>query len=260
MPNPDRPSVALVVGASRGIGFALAENLLSSEKYNKVFATYRGRDGGPGLNALAQDFPRKLELLEFDAEEESSYAVLGRTLTQKVSHLDLLISNIGVLGSDEKSQKPRGPERKIAELSKDWLMRSFEINALPFPLLVQALEPLLIQSRSPRLAALSAKVGSLADNRTGGWYSYRSSKAALNMLTLCLSIEFRRLHKESIVVALHPGTTETDMTQEFIASARKKYRVHSPQETAKNLMGVIDNLEPKDSGAFMNWDGSKLAW
>ena len=105
-------------------------------------------------------------------------------------------------------------------------------------------------------AALSARVGSIGDNRLGGWYSYRASKAALNQVLRSGAIEIARSHREAIVTALHPGTVATSFTAEY----RGRHPAVAPQTSAENLLRVIDGLTPADSGNFYDWQAERIAW
>jgi NAD(P)-dependent dehydrogenase (short-subunit alcohol dehydrogenase family) len=107
-------------------------------------------------------------------------------------------------------------------------------------------------------ATISAKVGSISDNRLGGWYAYRASKAALNMFIKNIAIEFARNKKKIILLSLHPGTTKTELSEPFTKNT--KYQLHTPIETAKNLLSVIENKTLDDSGKFFSWDGEELPW
>jgi NAD(P)-dependent dehydrogenase (short-subunit alcohol dehydrogenase family) len=151
------------------------------------------------------------------------------------------------------------PEKRLKDVDFDDLLLSFDVNALGMMRLATELEPLLRASRAPRFVTLSARVGSIADNRLGGWYAYRASKAALNMLLRTLSIEWSRSMPKLICVALHPGTVSTALSAPYVATNRTR-RLFTPAEAAENLLGVIEELEPEDSGGFYAWDGKEVPW
>jgi NAD(P)-dependent dehydrogenase (short-subunit alcohol dehydrogenase family) len=164
-----------------------------------------------------------------------------------------VFNSVGVLQDDEVS-----PEKALTAVSADGLMRYFLVNAVVTPLIAKHAMPLL---RGPRLsvfAALSARVGSIGDNRLGGWYGYRASKAALNMFVKTLSVEFSRRHNRCLFLALHPGTTRTPLAAPFIA--RTHYQVHEPQATAENLFSVVAGKTLAESGRFYAWDGQPIPW
>jgi NAD(P)-dependent dehydrogenase (short-subunit alcohol dehydrogenase family) len=119
--------------------------------------------------------------------------------------------------------------------------------------------PLMARDGKAVFAAISARVGSIADNRIGGWYAYRASKAALNQLLRTASIEFARRHKNAIVVALHPGTTDTGLSRPFQANVPEE-QLFSVDKTVGHMLSVIDGLSTDDSGGFFAWDGQPIEW
>lgn len=148
------------------------------------------------------------------------------------------------------------PEKSLRDLDPAAMARVFAVNSIG-PILV-AKHALRLMPRHGRsvIALLSARIGSISDNRLGGWYSYRASKAALNQLVRTLAIEAARTHPELVVVALHPGTVETRLSTPF----RGSRATVSPDEAAANLLRVIQGLTPADSGGFFAWDGSPIAY
>lgn len=248
---------ALIAGANRGIGLALVKALLRSEDDIRIFALCRKSSGQHSLLALHKNYPSQLQIIDFDPSVESEYHALAETLQPKTTCLDLIINCIGTLHNQEFGL----PERKLAEIEFKKFMHAFQVNALPTALLLKTLSPFMRNSARPIFASISAKVGSIGDNAMGGWYSYRASKAALNMIIKTASIEIKRLNPMALVVALHPGTTDTDLAQPFLEHAKKRYQIHTPEETAQNLMNVLKTLDPKaDTGKFLNWDGSELPY
>lgn len=151
------------------------------------------------------------------------------------------------------------PEKRLEDLDAESLARAFAINATAFPLLVRALMPWLRRPGLTRVMAVSAKVGSIEDNRMGGWYAYRASKTALNMFARNLSIELPRRLRSVACVAVHPGTTRTPLSAPFEQSLAQ-LRVHTPEDTANNLVRIFDELTTGDNGRFINWDGTDLPW
>jgi NAD(P)-dependent dehydrogenase (short-subunit alcohol dehydrogenase family) len=138
-------------------------------------------------------------------------------------------------------------------------MRSFAINAMVLPLLVQEFSGLLRHSDPALFASLSARVGSIEDNHLGGWYSYRASKAAHNMLLRTIANEWRLTHRNAVVVALHPGTVQSRLSKPFISPGYKN-AVHTPAECAENLVRVLGALTADASGGFFDWEGKAIAW
>jgi len=247
----------LICGASSGVGLALVDKLVSSEIVQNVWATARHPARSHELKQLQSQFPDKLRIAPLEAGTQEDYTRLRDAIVQQGTGLDVVINSMGLLHSPEGLS----PERKIEEFNLENHLKVYHVNCVSTLMLAQALKSLLRESSAPTFAAISAKVGSIGDNNTGGWHSYRVSKAALNMAIRNLAIEMGRLNKNSIFVALHPGTTETKLSEPFMASARKKYKIHTPQETAQNLLHVLNNLQsPKDNGSFLSWDGVHLPW
>lgn len=247
---------SLILGSSRGIGLALVEQLLLKNSGTMVSAVHREKSNIQALMALQKKFPKRLELFVLDIKKESSYIELCQNLKNR-NHIPSLVLNcIGILHDDTNS-----PERSLSEISPQFFLSSMEVNILPTLLLAKHMGPLIEKEHRFVFASLSAKVGSLQDNRLGGWYSYRSSKAALNMVLKNLSIEWKRLSKNITVLALHPGTTETELSKSFLQNAKKYYKIHKPSETAINLLKVIDAKGfAANSGQFYSWDGSEIDW
>ena len=241
----------LICGATSGIGFAMVENCLN-QGAQKVFATYRKTSDLEGLKTLKEKFSEQLVIVELDADEASSY----EKLKEQTGPVDVIFNNIGILHGESLE-----PERRIEDFEWEKHLQVYETNTIPTLMLAKTYKQSLKESNAPIFVSVSAKVGSIGDNKMGGWYSYRVSKVALNMVIKNLSIEFGRLNKKSLFVAIHPGTTETKLSEPFMAGARKKYKIHTPKETAENILNVVSNLTPeRDNGSFYSWDGQKLPW
>jgi NAD(P)-dependent dehydrogenase (short-subunit alcohol dehydrogenase family) len=148
------------------------------------------------------------------------------------------------------------PEKANAQLSAQALATSFAVNAIGPALLAQALLPIMPKGRKTVLAALSARVGSISDNRLGGWHAYRAAKAALNQLIRTMAIEQARKHPDQILLALHPGTVDTGLSKPF---QRGVPRLFSPEESARPLLAVIDAATPAQSGLLLDWQGAVVA-
>ena len=152
-----------------------------------------------------------------------------------------------------------GPEKSIRAADSEFLLESVRINALPTLLLARFFAAALKRSPAPLLAAISARVGSIEDNRLGGWYSYRMSKAALNMALKTLSIEWKHSHPRGCVAALHPGTNDTALSKPFQTNVAPE-NLFRPEYTASMFVKLLSRLNPADSGNFWAWDGARIAW
>ena len=173
-----------------------------------------------------------------------------------------------IVGADEEPglahesvEHPAAQGRRVVlrQVDADHLVRAFRVNALGALLVAKAFEPVLKRSAHARFASLSARVGSIGDNRLGGWYAYRSTKAALNQMTRTLSIQWRRLTHPILCVVLHSGTVATDLSAPFTARYDPA-KVFDPDRAARQLLAVLDGLDLDDTGGFFAWDGSPIPW
>ncbi|MDA0674262.1 MAG: SDR family NAD(P)-dependent oxidoreductase [Cyanobacteria bacterium] len=243
---------AWVVGASQGIGLAFVRALLADDRVAQVYATYRQPQTAAGLLAL-QPHP-KLTCVVMDATDEGQIAAAIAQIQQSSDRLDWLINCVGFL-HDATHQ----PEKSLRQISAEQLLTYFQVNTIPTTLLAKHALPLLKASPTSLLATLSAKVGSISDNRLGGWYGYRASKAALNMVLKTIAIEYSRKSPRTIVAALHPGTTDTQLSQPFQRNVPPE-KLFAPERTVDQLLAVMAGLTIADSGEFFSWDGSRLPW
>ena len=244
--------VALVTGAGSGIGLAMVRRLLDNPSTAMVYAGCRHPEVNTELMGLAEADSR-LELLRLDVTKTGSVEQ-AVSLMQSADRLDLVINTAGILHSAGGIK----PEKRLRDINTDDLLLAYDVNALGAMRLAVALEPLLSRGRRPRFVSLSARVGSIGDNRLGGWYAYRASKAALNMLLRTLAIEWSRKRPGIICAALHPGTVATSLSEPFTRDYRGT--VFSPDKAADQLINVIDGLDSDDSGGFYAWDGERIPW
>ena len=244
---------ALVVGATQGIGLGFVNQLLADDRIQQVYGTYRNPETAQALMTLAEN-AQGLTCIPMDVTDEGTIAAAVEKIQHQSERLDLVIYCVGVL-HDGNFQ----PEKSVRQLEADRLLRSFQVNAIGASLLAKHLLPLLKHEQANVLAAVSAKIGSIGDNRLGGWYGYRASKAALNMLMKTAAIEYSRKSPSTIIALLHPGTTDTRLSQPFQRGVPPE-KLFPVERTVSQLMTVIDGLESSDSGEFFNWDGSRLPW
>ena len=151
----------------------------------------------------------------------------------------------------------QGPEKSWRELDAVKLTRAFALNAIGPALIMKHVLPLLPRTGKSVFATLSARVGSIGDNRLGGWYAYRASKAALNQLVRTAAVELARRAPEALCIALHPGTVATPLLAPFAATGLE---VHTPEVTAHHLLSVIDQLPGSGTGGFYDWRGESVPW
>ncbi|MDC0738985.1 SDR family NAD(P)-dependent oxidoreductase [Cognatishimia sp. SS12] len=217
---------ALLIGASGGIGSELGAQL-AQRGYEVVPLTRR--DHGFDLTA--------------PEAAEAHMAALAPAF-------DLIFVASGVLNA----VAPR-PEKSLRELGAAEMMAQFAVNTIGPALVLKHAARLLPRDRRAVFAVLSARVGSIGDNRKGGWYSYRAAKAALNQIVHTGAIELARSHKQAICVSLHPGTVGTEFSLGYNCPQR-----FAPERAARQLLDVIDGLSPADSGGFYDWQGKSVPW
>ncbi len=245
---------ALVLGATQGIGFGFVRRLLQEPDIATVFATYRTLAAAETLLTLAQAHPNRLICFEVDVTQESQIIAMLKTIRGHVPKLHWVINCIGVLHEGAMQ-----PEKNLRQIDSEQLLHYFQINSIGAVLVAKHLLPLLKHGDRSVFASISAKVGSIGDNGLGGWYGYRASKAALNMLMKNVAIEYSRKSPQTIVALLHPGTTNTRLSEPFQRNVPPE-KLFSIERTVEQLWQILQKLEPKDSGHFFSWDGSQLPW
>ncbi len=259
--------VALVQGASRGLGLGFVEALLERDDTAQVIATSRDPAGSAPLRRLGERYGERLVALPLDVRRESTIAAAAERTREQTDRLHLLLNCAGTLHQRPEASGRRSradddrlfPEKKLEDVRPEWLRQSFEVNAFGPLLVARHFLALLAHDERAVLGNLSARVGSLADNRAGGWYAYRASKAAQNMFTRTLALELRRRAPRAVCVALHPGTVDTELSAPFQGGVPPE-RLFPPRRAAGQLLAVIDRLGPDDSGRFLAWDGSPIPW
>ena len=217
----------LIIGASGGIGRALVN--ACTDRGDDVTTLSRRADG-------------------FDLTDEAS---VRDHMARLEGPFDCIIVATGALEIDGAT-----PEKSIRAIDRKAMLDQFALNAVGPAMILAHVQDLLPRDGRSVVGVLSARVGSIGDNRIGGWISYRSAKAALNQIVHTASIELTRTHPESICVALHPGTVATPFTQKYLG----RHPSVSPEDSAENLVEVMAGLTPADSGGFFDWAGKTVPW
>lgn len=239
------PIQAVIIGGNGGVGREFVRQLEAADHVERIVATHR--------NPIPHDFQHpKVTWVQVDVREEASIEALAMHLKDAGVKPNLIINCIGILHTSTF-----GPERTWRHLSSNVMHDVFAINAFAVALLGKHLISLMPRQGRTIFASLSARVGSIADNRLGGWYSYRASKTAHNMFVKTLSIEARRKHPELAIVSLHPGTVETALSEPFTARYDQN-KLFTATRSVNELSKVISNLTAKDTGGFLAWDGQVI--
>lgn len=234
MSSPAQQTSAVVIGASGGIGRALADALAASGDHTLI-------------HRFGRSFPGDGRL---DFEDEASIAEAAARVKAGPAPA-LIVVATGVLHDGHE------PERSYKAMTAEHLLRDYRVNTVGPALVIKHFAPLLPRDRRAVFAALSARVGSIGDNRLGGWHSYRASKAALNMILKNLAVELGRSHPQAVVAGLHPGTVDTDLSEPFQKGVAEG-KLFTPAFSAERMLTVIEGLRPGDSGGVFAWDGARI--
>lgn len=232
----------IIVGSTGGIGGAFIDTLAASEQVSQIYALSRQGQSHPSP---------KVANLTLDFTDETSIEAAAEAL-RETGAFDLCVIATGLLQGEGIA-----PEKNMSAMSLDAFQKSFMVNTFGPAVTAKYFLPLMRRDKKAVLAALSARVGSISDNHIGGWYAYRASKAALNMLLKTLSIEFGRRFKETVIIGLHPGTVDTDLSKPFQGNVPEG-KLFTPDFSAEKLLQVIDQVTPEDSGLLFAWDGKQI--
>ncbi len=229
----DGPVRSLIFGAGGGIGSAFVTLLRANPKVEVCLASSRQA----GEDVVALDLTDELAIAAYAASLESQ------------GPLHLIINASGLLHRETLQ-----PEKRLTQVSAAAMMQSFAVNAIAPALINRYFVPLLPRKGKSVIAHLSARVGSISDNRIGGWYSYRAAKAAQNMITRTTAIEVARRYPEALIVGLHPGTVDTHLSKPFQSGVEER-RLFSPVDAASRLLQVVDGLSAAETGCVFAYDG-----
>ncbi|XP_004135748.2 uncharacterized protein LOC101220494 isoform X1 [Cucumis sativus] len=254
--------VSMVQGASRGIGLEFVKHLLEKNEKGHVVATCRNPGQATGLLELKNKFDERLCILQLDVTNETTIKASAKSIEERYGSLNLLINASGILSIPNVIQ----PETTLYKVEKSSLLHAYEVNAVGPILVIKHLWPFLkagggsgTEREVAVVANLSARVGSIGDNRLGGWHSYRASKTALNQLTKNVSVEFARKKDPIVCILLHPGTVDTDLSRPFQRNVPEG-KLFTKEFSVQKLMTIINNAKSQDNGKFFAWDGQEIPW
>ena len=235
----DWEGVVLIIGAG-DIGSCLYDYFTTNAPTMDVFLCGRNLKGQEGIY--------------LDLEQDETFKSFEHQISLFKKPLRLVINTSGFLHSNLVK-----PEKRLSHINRSNIMKNFSINSIAPILIAKSIEKFIRPELPFSFASLSARVGSIGDNRLGGWYSYRASKAAQNQFLKTLSIEWRRKFPFSIVSILHPGTCDTKLSKPF-QSAVPKDKLFTPSQSSHYLINIISEQKPSDSGKFLAWDRSIIPW
>lgn len=234
----------LVIGSNSHIARAIIRRLQESEPSEKIIAVSRGKQ------------PAAIDCIDWYQSDydESSMAELVKRFIDSALSFNRVIICLGILHDEKVS-----PEKRLEALNPDAIRHVFQVNAITPILWLKQLLPLLKQATQCKVAIFSARVGSIADNHLGGWYSYRASKAALNMLLKSTAIEYARRAPNVKLLAFHPGTTDTPLSKPF-SKQLPEHKLFKPDFVAEQLLKILEQLEPDGELSFLDWQGQRVDW
>jgi NAD(P)-dependent dehydrogenase (short-subunit alcohol dehydrogenase family) len=234
----------VVIGASGSLGSEFVRQLSEDKKVKSIFAFSRSE---------IEFNDSKVESYFIDIEDEESIKS-SASKASKNANIDIVIVATGLLHSTNIN-----PEKSLRDLSKEKFYQLFSVNTIAPAIIAKHFMPKLNKGSKSIFAALSARVGSISDNQLGGWYSYRSSKSALNMVLKNISIEIGRSNKDAIIVGLHPGTVDSELSKPFQKAVTKE-RLFTAEYSVKKLLEVLDSLSSSDSGNVIDFNHKKVGF
>jgi len=229
--------IAAIVGSNGGIGRALASAVEASGDFSHVLRISRQQDAD----------------IRMDLADEDSIADAAAHIGAMADNLSLCIVATGLLHDGDI-----GPEKTLRSLDPEWMMQNYRVNTVGPAMVAKHFLPVMPRKTAYHFAVLSARVGSISDNRLGGWHSYRASKAALNMVIRNLAIEIGRSNSAAIIAGLHPGTVDTGLSAPFQANVAEG-KLFTAEYSASRMLKLLLQLTPADSGKIFAWDGAEIA-
>ncbi|MFQ3189935.1 MAG: NAD(P)-dependent dehydrogenase (short-subunit alcohol dehydrogenase family) [Paraglaciecola sp.] len=241
---------ALVIGASGGIGKTLVKKLYESDEYEHVYAVSRSLPASPieGVQYHA-----------LDSDNENLVAEYCQQLKQAGGQFSLVVCCIGALHATESDNLKIMPEKRLEDLQKEQLSFYFTTNTILPAIWLKHVEPILKGPEPSKLVFFSARVGSINENKLGGWYGYRASKSALNMMIKCAQIECQRRAKNISLISYHPGTVETELSKPFQAKVPTG-KLFTTDFTVTQLLKIIPDLNAESGPHYIDWQGSVIPW
>jgi NAD(P)-dependent dehydrogenase (short-subunit alcohol dehydrogenase family) len=241
---------ALVIGASGGIAKTLVKTLHESGDYEHVFAVSRSSPTSP---------IEGVQYHTLESDNETLVAQYCQQLKLQGGQFSLVVCCIGALHAITADNQKIMPEKRLEDIKQQQLSFYFTTNTILPAMWLKHVEPLLKGSQPSKLVFFSARVGSISENNLGGWYGYRASKSALNMIIKCAQIECQRRAKNISIISYHPGTVETELSKPF-QSKVPTGKLFTTDFTVNQLLNIIPNLTPENGPHYIDWQGSVIPW
>ena len=240
----------IIFGISGGIGQAIAAEFLKKFDTIRIYAPVRSLIN---LEELHCSSTQTIIQMEWHSEDEASLTTIASEIKQHGHAIDYCVSALGALHSDDVK-----PEKKLGQLSTKNLIWNYNVNAILHTLIIKEISGLMNKKSPAFMGFLSARVGSISDNKLGGWYSYRAAKAALNMIIRCAAIELKRYNKTLSIVGIHPGTVDTNLSKPFQAHVPEHKLFSADYAASKIMKNIIQTVSAEDSGNVFAYDGSRV--
>ena len=231
-----------VIGSSGAIGSAFVDHYINDQSINSIFSFSRSSIGIDN---------NKVKHFSIDIENENSVQDAAKSV-EEINFDEIIIAS-GVLHTNEF-----GPEKSIKDLKADNILKILNVNTVGPTIIGKHFLPLLNKKNKSVMAFLSARVGSISENKLGGWYAYRASKSALNQIIKTFSIELKRTNPKAIIIGLQPGTVDSELSAPFKRSVSKN-KLFSAEYSASQLLGVIERVDESSSGNLISWDGEIIS-
>lgn len=235
---------AIVIGGNGGIGNALVKKLSQLNEIGSVYCCSRKKPNG---------LPSEANWIPFDITSENSIIEASQNIKRQCQNVRLIIIASGILYDKYANM----PEKSLKDINADYFFEVFKINTLGPILTAKHFTSIFEKQNKTIMCILSARVGSIEDNNLGGWYSYRSSKSAVNMMAKSLSIEMKRKNGDSITALIHPGTVDTALSKPFQSSVAKN-KLFTTDKAAESILSVIGGWNNESNGGFFAWNGQKI--
>ena len=235
---------AIVIGGNGGIGNALVKKLSQLNEIGSVYCCSRKKPNG---------LPSEANWIPFDITSENSIIEASQNIKRQCQNVRLIIIASGILYDKYANM----PEKSLKDINADYFFEVFKVNTLGPILTAKHFTSIFEKQNKTIMCILSARVGSIEDNNLGGWYSYRSSKSAVNMMAKSLSIEMKRKNGDSITALIHPGTVDTALSKPFQSSVAKN-KLFTTDKAAESILSVIGGWNNESNGGFFAWNGQKI--